>query len=237
MGGRRQRTLQPTRRRNDLRMRSVLCYGDSNTYGQTSADRPADRFGPTERWPRLMSNHLGKQWLVIEEGLSGRTTVSDDPIEGAYRNGRTYLTPCLLSHRPLDAIILMLGTNDLKIRFNKPASEIAMGVRALIEDIATTDAGHDGRMPEVLLVSPPPVLKDLRGWEPVFAGAHEKSKDLAQEYEKVADALEVHFFDAGGVVTSGTDDGFHLDLAGHSKLGEALAAQIELIGWPETASR
>lgn len=217
-------------------MRSVLCYGDSNTYGQTTADRPADRFGPTERWPSVMQKHLGANWVVIEEGLSGRTTVNDDPIEGAYRNGRTYLTPCLLSHRPLDAIILMLGTNDLKIRFNKPASEIAMGVRALIEDIGSLDAGCDGRMPEVLLVSPPPVLKDLRGWEPVFAGAYEKSHALAAEYEKVADAMEVHFFDAGSVVSSGTDDGFHLDLEGHAKLGDALAAQIELIGWPDAVA-
>ena len=69
--------------------------------------------------------------------------------------------------------------------------------------------------------------------KPVFAGAYEKSQALAEEYEKVADAMEVHFFDAASVVSSGTDDGFHLDLAGHARLGEALAGQIELIGWPE----
>lgn len=218
-------------------MRSVLCYGDSNTYGQTSADRPADRFGPHERWPGVMRTNLGKDWLVIEEGLSGRTTVHDDPIEGACRNGRTYLTPCLLSHRPLDLIIMMLGTNDLKTRFNMPASEIAMGARALIEDIRLADAGTEGRMPEVLLVSPPPVLEDLKGWEPVFTGAREKSLALADEYEKVADAMEVHFFDAGSVVHSGSEDGFHLDLNGHLELGNALTAQLHLIGWqPELAT-
>ena len=217
-------------------MRSVLCYGDSNTYGQTSADRPAERFGPHERWPGVLRAKLGSGWLVIEEGLSGRTTVHDDPIEGAFRNGRRYLTPCLLSHRPLNLIILMLGTNDLKTRFNQPASEIAMGVRALIEDIKLTDAGLEGQMPEVLLVSPPPVLGDLKGWEPVFMGARAKSLALAEEYERVADAMEVHFFDAGSAVRSGTEDGFHLDLEGHAALGHALAEQVQLIGWqPEAA--
>lgn len=219
-------------------MRSVLCYGDSNTYGQTSADRPAERFGPTERWPGIMRGLLGPGWMVIEEGLSGRTTVSDDPIEGELRNGRRYLAPCLLSHRPLDALILMLGTNDLKVRFNKPASEIAMGVRVLIEDIRGLGLNRLGVMPEVLLVSPPPTKADLGGWEPVFAGGHEKSLQLAAEYEKVADAMEVHFFDAGSAVTGYADDGFHLDLKGHQELGDAMARQVELIGWaPLPATR
>lgn len=212
-------------------MRSVLCYGDSNTYGQTLADRPAERFGPTERWPRVMQAALGAGWLVVEEGLSGRTTVSDDPIEGKIRNGRRYLEPCLLSHRPLDAVILMLGTNDLKARFNKPASEIAMGVRALIDDIKSLNVGRAGT-PEILLVAPPPILKDLRGWEPVFAGGYEKSLALAREYEAVADSMEVHFFDAGSVVTSTPLDGFHLDLDAHRVLGLALAEEIRNIGWP-----
>lgn len=214
-------------------IRSVLCYGDSNTYGQTSADRPASRFGPDERWPGVMRGALGPGWLVIEEGLSGRTTVHDDPIEGAFLNGRSYLRPCLQSHRPLDVIILMLGTNDLKRRFNQPTNEIATGVRALIEDIRTIGPGQDGAMPELILVSPPPILRDLRGWEPVFEDAYEKSHELAAAYESVADAMEVHYFDAGSVAKSAETDGFHLDLPGHAALGQALAEQVFLIGWPE----
>lgn len=214
-------------------IRSVLCYGDSNTYGQTSADRPDSRFGPLERWPGVMRQVLGDGWLVIEEGLSGRTTVHDDPVEGAFLNGRTYLRPCLQSHRPLDVIILMLGTNDLKIRFNQPTNEIATGVRALIEDIRSFGPGHDGDMPELLLVSPPPILKDLRGWEPVFENAYQKSHELGGAYEQVADAMEVHYFDAGSVARSAEVDGFHLDLEGHAALGKALAEQVRMIGWPE----
>ena len=215
-------------------MRSVLCYGDSNTYGQTAADTPDDRYGPEVRWPGVMRKLLGPNWLVIEEGLSGRTTVSDDPIEGAEKNGRTYLRPCIQSHKPLDLVILMLGTNDLKRRFNKPASEIAMGMGALVSDIKSLRAGVDMRIPEIMIVSPPPILEDLKGWDSVFEGGREQSLRLAEEYARIADAAEVHFFDAGSVVQSSPADGFHLDMAGHAMLGQAMAEAVESIGWPET---
>ncbi len=212
-------------------MRSLLCYGDSNTYGQTTANKPDDRYGPTVRWPGVVRDLLAGTWLVIEEGLSGRTTVNDDPIEGAEKNGRTYLRPCIMSHKPLDLIILMLGTNDLKARFGKSASEIALGMGALVTDIKSMPAGVDGRIPEIMLVSPPPISAELHEWADVFDGGHEKSKRLAAEYERVAEAQELHFFDAGSVVSSSDRDGFHLDIPGHRALGEALAEEIEAIGW------
>lgn len=213
-------------------MRSMLIYGDFNTFGQTTADTPDDRYGPTERWPGVLRSHLGAGWLVIEEGLSGRTTVSDDPIEGAEKNGRTYLRPCLASHKPLDLVVIMLGTNDLKSRFNKSASEIALGVGALVRDMIAMRPGRRQKVPEIMIVSPPPILEDLRGWDSVFDGGRAKSLQLAGEYERVADQLEVHFFDAGKVVKSSPVDGFHLDRDGHARLAAAMAEAIEDIGWP-----
>lgn len=212
-------------------MRSVLCFGDSNTYGQTTANKPDDRYPFDVRWPGIVRQRLGAKWLVIEEGLSGRTTVSDDPIEGDEKNGRRYLRPCIMSHKPLDLVIIMLGTNDLKIRFNKTASEIAMGVGALVQDIKTMPAGIDGAIPEILIVSPPPVCDDLKEWQSVFEGAQAKSHLLASEYERIAEAQEVHFFNAGLVVQSSEEDGFHLDRDAHAKLGEAIVEEIEAIGW------
>mgnify|MGYP001272416558 CR=1 FL=1 len=113
-------------------MRTILCYGDSNTHGQIPGGTPLDRYTLLQRWPGVLARELGKGWHIIEEGLSGRTTVHDDPIEGALKNGRTYLRPCLMSHAPLDLVIIMLGTNDLKARFSQPASEVAMGIGCLI---------------------------------------------------------------------------------------------------------
>ena len=212
-------------------MRSVLCYGESNTYGQTTANKPDDRYPHDTRWPGVLRELIGRDWLVIEEGLSGRTTVSDDPIEGAEKNGRTYLRPCIMSHKPLDLVIIMLGTNDLKIRFNKTPGEIAMGVGALVSDIKSMPAGIEGKIPEIMIVAPPPTALDLKEWSGVFQGAQEKSRALAQEYERMAEAQEVHFFDAGLVVTSSDEDGFHLDAKAHRELGHAIAEEIAAIGW------
>ena len=214
-------------------MRSVLCYGDSNTHGQVPGGSPLERYGPGERWPGIMGRALGPRWHIIEEGLSGRTTVRDDPIEGAHKNGRTYLRPAIQSHTPLDLIIIMLGTNDLKIRFNQPASEVAMGMGCLVHDIKELLPGPRGSVPEIMLVAPPPMLDDIKEWSSIFAGGPEKSKRLALEFEIIADSLEVHFFDAGSVVTCDPRDGFHINREAHDLLGKALAREVEAIGWPE----
>lgn len=213
-------------------MRSVLCFGDSNTHGQIPGGTPLDRYGATQRWPNVMGRALGPGWHIVEEGLSGRTTVRDDPIEGAHKNGRTYLRPCIQSHMVLDLVIIMLGTNDLKARFNQPASEVAMGLGCLVYDIKELMPGPKGTVPEIMIVAPPPMLDDIREWEPIFSGAQAKSQRLALEFEIIADSLEVHFFDAGSVVACDPLDGFHINEEAHRLLGNALAREVEAIGWP-----
>ena len=106
-------------------MKTILCFGDSNTWGYNPENR--QRFGPEERWTGILRNSLGEDYRVIEEGLNGRTTLWDDPIEG-FKNGLDYLMPCLESHRPFDLITIMLGTNDLKCRFSVSAFDIAESV-------------------------------------------------------------------------------------------------------------
>ncbi|MDY8109394.1 SGNH/GDSL hydrolase family protein [Fulvimarina sp. 2208YS6-2-32] len=212
-------------------MRTVLCFGDSNTYGQVPGGSPLDRYGLSERWPGVLQRALGSGWHVIEEGLSGRTTVHNDPIEGDLKNGRTYLRPCLMSHAPLDLVIIMLGTNDLKVRLGQPASEVAMGIGCLIHDIRDLAPGPFGKVPEVMVVAPPPMLDDIKEWESIFKGAQAKSHELALQFEIIADSLEVHFFDAGSVCACNALDGFHIDDEAHRSLGLALAGEVEAIGW------
>src|SRR5215217_6037211 len=103
-------------------MKTIVCYGDSNTWGSDPVTR--GRFAPDVRWTGVLLQELGAGYRVIEEGLGGRTTIVDDPIS-PFRNGRDYLIPCLESHRPFDLVTIMLGTNDLKHRFNGSASDIA----------------------------------------------------------------------------------------------------------------
>src|SRR5690606_5752286 len=108
---------------------------------------PLERYPRDRRWGGVLEKNLGAGWQVIEEGLSGRTTVHDDPIEGAHKNGRTYLRPCLQSHAPIDLVVIMLGTNDLKVRFHKPPSEVAMGIGCLVYDIRELSPGPLGHVP------------------------------------------------------------------------------------------
>src|SRR5579871_1776222 len=115
-------------------MKRVLCYGDSNTWGAAPMKHADDvrRLGPGERWTSVLAQTLGTGWTVVEEGLGARTTVHDDPIDGAHKNGRSYLQPCLESHWPLDVIVVMLGTNDLKPRFGMTATDIALSAGSLL---------------------------------------------------------------------------------------------------------
>ena len=163
-------------------MKTVLCYGDSNTFGHATVPRPDGRYGVDERWPGVLRKELGRDWLVIEEGLGGRTTVRDDPVEGAEKNGKTYLLPCLLSHRPIDIVVVMLGTNDLKARFNNSAWEIAQGIGVLVDMIRGSATGPNNRAPDVLVVCPPQTLAKFPLHADMFAGA-------AREVEGDGEAL------------------------------------------------
>jgi lysophospholipase L1-like esterase len=209
-----------------MMIRTVLCYGDSNTFGSATVDRPDARYAPDERWPGVLRNALGSGWLVIEEGLGGRTTVSDDPIEGADKNGRSYLYPCLRSHRPLDVVAIMLGTNDLKHRFGKTAWDIAEGVGVLVSIVKTSSAGRNEGVPGIIVISPPPMLPELPLHAEMFVGGYEKSLALARYFKALATRLDVGFFDAGSVMKSSKVDGFHLDPDAHQALGKAMAAEI-----------
>jgi lysophospholipase L1-like esterase len=211
-------------------MRSVLCYGDSNTWGAATVNRPDERYAPNERWPGVLRAELGNDWLVIEEGLGGRTTVSDDPVEfNPDRNGARYLPPCLHTHKPLDVVAIMLGTNDLKARFNKTAWEVAQGVGVLVDIIKKAEVGRGGGIPEIFVICPPIILDHLPLHPDLFAGAPPKSREMARHYAAVAAERGVRFFDAGTVIASSKHDGFHLDPDAHAGLGRAIAGLIRAL--------
>jgi lysophospholipase L1-like esterase len=203
-------------------MKTILCYGDSNTWGYNPVD--AGRYPRDVRWTGVLAHELGPDYQVVEEGLNGRTTVWDDPIEG-YKNGRDYLIPCLETHKPVDLVVLMLGSNDLKMRFSLPAYDIANGAGVLVGVIQQSAAGLDGRAPRVLLMAPPPVAR-LTDFAEMFEGAAAKSKKFAEHYRRVADECGCEFLDAGAVVVSSDVDGLHFDPPEHRKLGLAVAHRV-----------
>lgn len=201
--------------------RTVLCFGDSNTYGSIPGEL-GGRFGRDVRWPRVLARALGQGWHVVEEGLPGRTTVFDDPLS-PYRRGADYLPPCLASHAPLAAVVLFLGTNDLKARLAAEAPDIAAGVGTLAQTVLNSGSGPGGEAPRVLLLGLPRLGGALG---PEFRGAEQKAADLPRHLEQEATAVGVQLLDLSGVVAYSRLDGFHLDADGHAVVGEAVAPRL-----------
>ena len=207
----------------------VLCFGDSNTHGYC-AD-PADcadggiRFTEEQRWTRLLQNALGEDCLVIEEGLSGRTTCFDDPIHEGL-NALDYIYPCLKSHEAIDLLIIMLGTNDCKDRFYASAACIGLGMARLVKKAKDTDC-WGGKKPNILVIAPPPIEEGMLT-SPVAATMGqlcvEKSRQLADSYREQCDLLGVHFLDAGAIGCEfNTVDYMHLTSRGHAALARRLS--------------
>jgi len=213
-------------------MKTILCYGDSNTWGFDPATQ--ERLSREDRWPGVLSQALGAAYHVIEEGLPGRTTVWDDPLEG-YKNGKTYLIPCLESHRPVDLVAIMLGTNDLKTRFSLSADDVASGAGVLVDVVQRSAAGPRGEAPQVLLLAPPP-LGELAELAEMFEGARAKSLKFSRRYARVAEEYGCAFLDTAEVIVSSAIDGVHLDVSAHHKLGRAVAVVVKRLlenrtGW------
>jgi lysophospholipase L1-like esterase len=208
-------------------MKTILCYGDSNTWGYDPATEA--RFPFDVRWTGQLRTDLGLGYWVIEEGLNGRTTVLDDPIEPG-RSGIAYLAPCLLSHAPLDLILIMLGTNDCKARFSLPAPDIAAGAARLVDVVLKSGAGPNGGAPKVLLIAPPPIapLAGTRFAE-MFAGAEAKAARFGALYAAAAAEYGVAFLNAGDVIKSSPLDAIHFEADEHRKLGEALAERVRAL--------
>ncbi|MFO7848397.1 MAG: SGNH/GDSL hydrolase family protein [Spirochaetia bacterium] len=203
-------------------MKRILCYGDSNTWGNIPIS--GARYGEDIRWPGVLAALMGPDYRVIEEGLNGRTTVFEDPLQEG-RNGKTYLLPCLLSHRPLDIVILMLGTNDMKQRYGVPAEDIARGAGVLAQIILNSGAGPDNTAPQLILFSPPSLGK-LTAFGPMFAGASGKSRDLGAALRVVAQEIGCSFVDISAEVSAGNGDGIHLEPEGHRRVAELAAKAI-----------
>ena len=210
----------------------ILCFGDSNTHGYC-AD-PADcadggiRFNENERWTRLLQQQLGEDYLVIEEGLSGRTTCFDDPIHEGL-SGINYITPCLKSHEFIDLLVIMLGTNDTKDRFYASAACIGIGMARLVKKALATECWGPNK-PNVLVVAPPHIGEGMLTSDcaaTMGTGCPAKSRELAKYYKMQCDLIGCHFLDAQELGAEfNTVDFMHLTRKGHATLAEALAKKI-----------
>jgi lysophospholipase L1-like esterase len=207
--------------------RVLVCFGDSNTHGSPpwagTDSRP--RFGPDVRWPGVLATALGTGWRVHEEGLPGRTTVHPDPIEGAHLNGLAALPMVLGTHSPIDTLVIMLGTNDLKARFSVGAADIAASVERLVQAARSFCVSSGRPVPEMLVVAPAPIT-EVGEFREFFEGGAEKSRRLGPLLRAAALRMGTGFLDAGEHLRTSDVDGIHLDPDAHRALGLAVAAAV-----------
>lgn len=205
--------------------RTLLVYGDSNSHGTVPLTQLGqfDRYGRQDRWPQVMAHQLGPDWEVIAEGLPGRTTVHDDPVEGGARNGLAVLPAILHSHAPLDAVMILLGTNDLKQRFSVSAWEIARSVLRLAETVKGA-----GLCKRVAVMAPLPVL-ETGCLAPVFAGAQARQDGLTAHLGALAQAAGVQMFDCAAFGAVSPIDGVHWSAETQRAVGRGAAAFVRRV--------
>ena len=211
-------------------MRRILCYGDSNTWGHhPMPDGTVTRYEDEVRWTGVLQECLRGKFRVIEEGLCGRTVMFDDPV-APDRNGRTFLNCCLQSHQPLDLVILMLGTNDIRHIFTPSVMEIGLGMQTLVKMAQNPELFGAGHVPKVLVITPAPVREEIRTSD--FYGMYDeesvrKSRLLDQEYHRALKGMKgVYFLNAGEIAEVSKRDCIHFTEEGHAALGKAVAEKV-----------
>ena len=219
----------------------IVCLGDSNTHGYCAdpkdcANPELARFNEDERWTCLLQKALGAAYLVAEEGLSGRTTVFNDPLyEGL--SALDYLWPCLKSHEPVSLLVIMLGTNDTKERFGMNPFAISLGLRRLVQKAQHTECWGPNGKPNILVIAPPAIgegvltsaVADEMGT--MGPGCVEKSRRLPGYYKLIAEQTGVHFLDANEIegVEFNDIDFMHLTRGAHAALAKKLAEFIPTV--------
>ena len=206
----------------------ILCFGDSLTFGYDPKYRI--RMDEDNRYTCVLEKELGEDFRVIEEGQNGRTIASDDPNEGE-KNGIKYIVPCIESQWPLDYITIMLGSNDLKKKFNYSSMDIAGEMRLFLQKVIALNHFDYNDHIKIILIAPPYVGENIRdSWLGDCFGyekAVETSKELADWYRILAEEYSIEFMDAAEICKVSDWDSVHLDGEEQIKLGKALAEKIK----------
>ena len=207
-------------------MKTVLCYGDSNTFGYEPLS--GTRYPKEQRWTTILQKNLGSDYEVVPEGLNGRTTAYNR-IECAWKNGFPYLAPCMGSNKPVDYIIFMLGTNDCNADLHLSPSDIAAGMERLVEEVEAQIPEMQEFVPKMIIVAPAAILDDYHNSpfaDQLDDESIKKSHAIAPLYKEVAERHGCMFLDCTDELEVSTFDSEHLTANGHAKLAELLTDMI-----------
>jgi lysophospholipase L1-like esterase len=209
-------------------MKNIVAFGDSLTWGFVAGKDARHAF--EDRWPNALAAGLNGNVRVLAEGMNARTTVYDDPTDSTNLSGAVSLPILLKTHQPLDLVIIMLGTNDIKFAGRCRAFDAAMGMERLIKLVKTHDYMNGFKIPQALIMSPPALVPTKDEWfNELWGHAIAESQKFAWHYARVAEEQGVHFFDAGSVAVADPTDGGHLDAANTRAIGVALVPVVKKI--------
>lgn len=199
-------------------MKQLLCFGDSNTWGLIP--KTNERYSWGERWTSILQEKLyDKDVRVLEEGLCGRTTVFDDAYR-KNRNGLKSLPEILETSYPIDAAVIMLGTNDCKAYYKSNSYNIAKGLGLCIDELLKYIS------PEKVLIVSPIFLGDTvwkEEFDPEFdSHSVDIAKGLFHEYKKVAQTKGTNIISASDFARPSDVDQEHLTKEGHQLLAHAI---------------
>ena len=203
-------------------MKKILCYGDSNTWGCSPVD--STRFDENTRWPMVMSAILGNDFLLLEEGLNGRTVLNLSH-DNYMLNGIEYTDSLIERHCPIDILLLCLGLNDVFIFEEVTVNEILSGIEKIINTVNNFQSKHGHNIPETVIMSPPMFNGNVE-WANVIELQINKLKTLPEAYKRLSIEKNSHFFNTSGYVTGSIIDGSHIDGGSHILLGEKIAEFI-----------
>ena len=207
-------------------MRTLLAFGDSNTWGLIPGTYPLKRFSWETRWTGILQS-LTQDLRIVDEGLCGRTTVFEDALRPG-RRGVASLQGILESHSPIDTVILMLGTNDCKSLYRASAHTIGKGIELCLDEITKY---VDPK--KIVLVSPIHLGEDVwhQDKDPEFdQKSVEVSRGLKDVYRQIADKRGTAFLAASDIAAPSPVDDEHLDANGHALFAEAIYNKLKEIG-------
>lgn len=210
---------------------NILCYGDSNTYG-FNPNPDSYRYPYEKRWTTILAEKLGDKYVVAPEGLNGRTTAYDRP-GAAWKNGSTSFVVSLATHKPVDIVVIMLGTNDCNATLGLSADDIAKGMETLVEITEEMAPETQGYVPEIIIIAPGAIRPDYQG-KPFESelddNSVKNSHQIASLYAKIAEKHGCRFIDATEAAEVSELDCMHLSENGHRQIAELLYREIKSLG-------
>jgi lysophospholipase L1-like esterase len=196
-------------------IKRIMVFGDSNAY------RPGNS---KKSWPKLLEAKDPLHFIVFNESCDGRTTRYDI----GECNGLSVIAEKLAVYKPLDYVVVLLGTNDVKNKYGPPNSaEIAEGMSRIFEIIKNQT---DGTKP--ILLTPPP-LGNVNSGE--LAGAQPRIPSVAVEYRQLSKNRNVPLIDIYSILEVNTDleaDMIHLNAVGRKKIAKTMWAYLQEVNPP-----